>query len=53
MVKCLQVKSLERKSCCASCIAKQISIKDISARGTIPITDGGRAVIMSIAHACR
>src|SRR5437773_7456241 len=51
-VKCLQTKGLAMKSCCASAAAKQTSSRKMSALGTKPRADSGRADTMSPAQAC-
>src|SRR5438128_8936010 len=51
-VKCLHTNREERKSCCASLLAKQTSIKDMSARGTKPTADGGMLVVISSTQPC-
>src|SRR5438128_9862671 len=51
-VKCLQMKGLVIKSCCASTAAKQTSSRNMSALGTKPRADSGRADTISPAHVC-
>src|SRR5438128_8479737 len=51
-VKCLQVKGEERKSCCASLLAKQTSNREMSAWGTIPTAEVGRLAMISKAQPC-
>src|SRR5438128_2703483 len=51
-VKCLQTKGLAMKSCCASAAAKQTSSRNMSALGTKPRAERGRADTMSPAQAC-
>jgi hypothetical protein len=48
----LQVNSESMKSCCASCVAKHISTSDMSALGTIPTADEGKAEMISTFQAC-
>ena len=51
-VKCLYTKGEDKKSCCASLLAKQISRSEISALGTIPTAEFGIAETISRAHPC-
>ena len=51
-VKCLHMKGEDKKSCCTSLLAKQTSRSEISALGTIPTTEFGRAETISRAHPC-
>src|SRR5207244_5022504 len=50
--KCLHTNSEERKSCCASLLAKQTSTSDMLARGTRPTAVGGMLVAISRAQPC-
>ena len=51
-VKCLHLKGEDKKSCCASRLAKQTSSKDMSAWGTTPTAELGILDTISIAQSC-
>src|SRR5438128_5480020 len=51
-VKCLQTKGEDKKSCCTSRLAKQTSMSEMSARGTIPTAEFGSCEMISRAHTC-
>src|SRR5580765_1853082 len=51
-VKCLHLKGEDKKSCCASRLAKQTSKTDTSARGTTPTAELGILETIFIAQSC-
>ena len=51
-MKCLQVKGVLMKSCCTSFEAKQTSSRKMSALGTKPEAESGRALTISAAQDC-
>ena len=50
VVKCVVVKGVFRKSCCASPVGKQTSKRETSVLDTTPEAEGGIAMIISSSH---